>query len=399
MPDLSPPAPVGGPIAATVFLNFLCYFAIGIPLAVLPGHVLGLGYGPVIAGLTISIQYVATFLSRPHAGRISDTVGPKHITQWGLIGCTLSGLVLLASGFLSSLPILALAVLLASRLLLGFAESWVATGAITWAIGRTAPEHTAQVVSWNGIATYGGLALGAPLGVAINQTLGFSALGISMFALGLFGSVLAWKYPRVSVIAGDRLPFGNVFMRVLPCGMGLALGAVGFGALATFVTLFYASKGWSHPAWALSMFGFTFIATRLIFANAINRHGGFRVAIISTSVESLGLLMVWLAPAPLLSLLGAGLTGIGFALVFPALAVEAVRLVTPANRGAALGLYSVFVDVSLGITGPVVGLFVNGFGYPSVFLVAAIAALASTLLSITLYRQTKRGRHHPAGSS
>ena len=66
-------------IVAIAFFTFICYLAIGLPLAVLPGYVHGqLGYGSVLAGLAISVQYAATLLSRSHAGRMADTVGPKH---------------------------------------------------------------------------------------------------------------------------------------------------------------------------------------------------------------------------------------------------------------------------------------------------------------------------------
>ena len=62
-------------IVAIAFFTFICYLAIGLPLAVLPGYVHGqLGYGSVLAGLAISVQYAATLLSRSHAGRMADTV-------------------------------------------------------------------------------------------------------------------------------------------------------------------------------------------------------------------------------------------------------------------------------------------------------------------------------------
>ncbi|MDI4740344.1 hypothetical protein MJN54_34785, partial [Salmonella enterica subsp. enterica serovar Kentucky] len=42
--------------------------------------------------------------------------------------------------------------------------------------------------------------------------------------------------------------------------------------------------------------------------------------------------------------------------VFPALGVVAVKAVPPQNQGAALATYTVFMDMSLGVTGPLAGL-------------------------------------------
>jgi sugar phosphate permease len=113
-------------------------------------------------------------------------------------------------------------------------------------------------------------------------------------------------------------------------------------------------------------------------------------------VEALGLLLLWLAPNPNLALAGAALTGFGFSLVFPALGVEAVNLVPAASRGAAVGAYSLFIDLSLGITGPVAGLVASGFGFASIFLFAALASLGGLGLSIYLYKQAKVMREKPA---
>ncbi|ALL64256.1 putative Xanthine transporter,putative [Paraburkholderia caribensis MBA4] len=386
-------------IIPVVFFTFLCYLTIGIPLAVLPGYVHDdLGYSAVIAGLAISVQYFATLASRPLAGRSADTLGPKKTVTIGLIGCGVSGVLLLLAVLLGRWPTLSLGLLVLSRLVLGFGESLCGTGAILWGIGRVGTTNNARVISWNGIATYGALAIGAPLGVAIAHSVGFFALGAVVIVLAALGFYLARLIAAVPVVHGERMSYRSVFTRVLPHGIGLALGSAGFGSIATFITLFYAANHWPNAALSLTVFGTLFIGARLLFANTIKTYGGFRVAIASFSFECVGLLLLWLAPEPHVALAGAALTGFGFALVFPALGVEAVGLVPPASRGAALSAYSVFLDLSLGITGPLAGYIAGEFGYGSVFLFAAVAAAAAVALSTMLYLRNARTPNAPAAA-
>jgi MFS family permease len=378
-------------IFPVIFFTFICYLTIGIPLAVLPGYVHGdLGFSTVIAGLAISVQYLATLASRAIAGRSADTLGPKKTVSIGLIACGASGFGLLIAVMCGRWPLLSIALLVVSRLVLGFGESLCGTGAILWGIGRVGTTNNARVISWNGIATYGALAIGAPLGVVIAHSIGFAALGIAVIALAATGYALARLVAAVPVMHGERMSYRSVFMRVLPHGLGLALGSAGFGSIATFITLFYAARHWPNAALSLTLFGTMFIGARLLFANTIQTYGGFRVAIASFICEGVGLLLLWLAPVPHVALAGAALTGFGFALVFPALGVEAVGLVPPASRGAALSAYSVFLDLSLGITGPLAGYIAGAFGYGSVYLFAALASAAAVGLTVVLYQRSVR---------
>jgi MFS family permease len=386
-------------IIPVVFFTFLCYLTIGIPLAVLPGYVHDdLGYSAILAGAAISVQYLATLASRPLAGRSADTLGPKRTVSIGLLGCGASGVLLLLAVLCGRWPVVSLGLLVCSRLVLGFGESLCGTGAILWGIGRVGTSNNARVISWNGIATYGALAIGAPLGVAIAHSIGFAALGILVILLAALGFYLARPIAAVPIVHGERMSYRSVFTRVLPHGIGLALGSAGFGSIATFITLFYAARHWPNAALSLTVFGTLFIGARLLFANTIKAYGGFRVAIASFSLECAGLLMLWLAPEPHLALAGAALTGFGFALVFPALGVEAVGLVPPASRGAALSAYSVFLDLSLGITGPLAGYIAGEFGYAQVFLFAAVASALAVVLSTMMYLRYSRASNAPAAT-
>src|ERR1017187_1687783 len=128
-----PTAPTGNGsawhIITFVYFTFICYLSIGLPLAVLPAYVhLRMGYSAALAGLVISIQYMATLASRPWAGRISDRAGAKVSVLWGMTACTASGVLLVAAAALHLLPWLSIACLILSRLALGVGESLGSTG-------------------------------------------------------------------------------------------------------------------------------------------------------------------------------------------------------------------------------------------------------------------------------
>jgi MFS family permease len=379
-------------ILSVVIFNFVGYLTIGLPLAVLPPYLISKGYGPFLAGVAISLQYVATFLSRAPAGRLADAKGPKQAVLLGLAACGVSGLCLVSASWFESIPALSLTLLFASRLVLGVGESFVTMSAILWSIGLVGPKHTARVISWNGITTYTALAMGAPLGIFIQKGFGFAAIGWVIFLLGAVCFPLAWRKPGTAIVPGKPIPIHRVFGRVLPFGLGLALGSLGFGSIATFITLFFSERGWEHAALCLTAFGIFFVSIRLIFASAIDRFGGYRVSMLCFSVECVGLLLLWKASSMGMALVGASLTGIGFSLVFPALAVEAVARVSADNRGAALAMYSLFVDIALGSTGPLGGWVASQYGFPAVYLCAAAAAFSGLALAWGIYLSIRRER-------
>jgi len=378
-------------IVSFTYFTFVVYLSVGLPLAVLPPYVhLRMGFSAAMAGLVISIQYIATLASRPWAGRISDSAGAKVSVLWGMTGCSVSGALLVAAAALHGSPWLNFSVLILSRMALGIGESLGSTGATLWGINSAGPAYTAKVISFNGVSTYGAMALGAPLGVVLDQQWGLSSIGLLIMAVSLFSLVLASRKRPVTVLPGTHLPFRDVLMRVAPHGMGLALGGVGYSVLATFITLFYFSRHWNGAALCLTAFGLAFVAARLLLIQTINRFGGFPVAMASLAVESVGLLLLWRAPTPWMAFEAAALTGFGFSLVFPALGVEAVKRVTESNRGTALGVFTAFADVSFFLVGPLAGAVIGGFGYASVFLFALISVLIALGIVIVLQHAARR---------
>lgn len=379
-------------IIGYVYFTFVCYLAIGLPLAILPEYVhLRMGFSAALAGLVISIQYIATLLSRPWAGRICDEKGAKIAVQWGMAACTASGLLLMGAAALHRDPMwLSLATLFASRLVMGVGESLGSTGATIWGITSVGQQHTARIIGYNGVATYGALALGAPLGVVMERQFGLISIGLVTALLAAASLLLANRKAPVPVTPGEHLPFRDVLGRVTPHGMVLALGGVGYSVLATFVTLFYASRQWNGAALCLTAFGVAFMLVRMTLIKTISHYGGFVVGITSLLVESVGVLVLWRSVSPWMALGGAALTGFGFSLVFPAMGVEAVRHVPERSRGTALGVYTVFADVSFFLVGPLAGAVIGEYGYSSAFLFALVCVLAALGIVAVLAGREKR---------
>lgn len=380
------PNKISKSLVGYVILTFFGYTIIGLPLAVLPFFINKvLGYNTIIAGLVISLQYLTTFAMRGYSGNITDKKGPKPAVLISMGSFLLSGILLWIAYECKGIPHISLAILVITRLITGCGEGMIGASPINWAMLALGDQHTGTAISFNGIASYGGLAIGAPLGVYLEKFIGIEGVAIIIMAIAVTGYLVAHRKKAYrNEIIENRQPFMKVLAKVSPYGICLALGGLGFGTLSTFITLYYDYMHWTNGALCLTVFGATFILTRVVFSNAIKTYGGIKVSIASFAVEAIGLAILAYAPNVWLALLGAGITGCGFALVFPALGVEAVNLVSASNKGSALAGYGLFIDISLGITGPLVGAVGEHWGMDKIFPFSMFVVVIGLLLSIYL---------------
>jgi MFS family permease len=371
------------PIMTVVLVAFL---VIGLALPVLPLHVVhGLGLGAFVVGLVAGSQFAASLVSRIWAGHYSDRRGAKRGVVAGLLAAAASGLLYLLSLRFVESPITSVTILLLGRALLGGAESFIITGAVSWGLALVGPESAGRVIAWVGTAMFAALALGAPIGTALYAIGGFAAIALATILVPLATLLLLVRLPTVDPSRGASRPaFMSVAGAVWMPGLGAACSSIGLGAILAFGSLLFAQRGWS-PIWlAFTAYAVSLIAARILFGHLPDRLGGARVALVSVLIEAAGLALIWLAPAPLVAAAGAALAGFGYALVYPGLGVEAVRRAPPQSRGLVMGIYTAFLDVALGFGSPSLGLIAGWAGLGSVFLASALVVLCAAIVALVL---------------
>jgi MFS family permease len=98
------------------------------------------------------------------SGHYADGRGAKRAVVAGLLTAAVAGLLYLLSLRFTGAPWLSVTILLLGRALLGGAESFIITGAVSWGLALVGPESAGRVIAWVGMAMFAALALGAPLG-------------------------------------------------------------------------------------------------------------------------------------------------------------------------------------------------------------------------------------------
>jgi predicted MFS family arabinose efflux permease len=244
-----------------------------------------------------------------------------------------------------------------------------------------------KAMSWLGTSLYAAFAIGAPIGTSLYGRFGFSAVAIATVIIPLVTLVLIAPMPRVQppppAPAGLKKVLGVVW---LP-GTALALSGVGFSAIMTFAALLYSSRQWT-PAWlAFTALSVAFILGRAVLGHLPDKIGGIRVALVCIIIEAAGQGLIWYASNATVALIGVTVTGLGYSLVYPALGTQVVNAAPPQSRALALGAYTAFLDVSLGFSGPLLGLVATGRDISSVYAVSTVVVLGSAVLAFALMRR------------
>jgi MFS family permease len=286
--------------------------------------------------------------------------------------------------------------LVIARLVLGAGDGWVFTAGATWIVDLAPGSRRGQAIGIFGLSIWGGLAVGPVLGEALYSAGGYDLVWLFAAAAPLAGAAIARRVPdpHVPVAPAARHERGPLIPReVRRPGLALALANVGYGAVAGFLVLHLAKQDVGHGAAAFAAFAVAVVFARLALGRLPDRVGPQATATGAFLAETAGLVLIGAAQTWWVAGLGAVVMGLGFSLLFPSLALIVMDRTGEEGRGAAMGVFTAFFDVGVGLGAPLAGAVAALAGYPTAFYVAAGCAAAGALLG---FRRPSSHAHHDA---
>jgi len=208
--------------------------------------------------------------------------------------------------------------------------------------------------------------------------------------LPLTAALIAVRLPEAAAGRREPSPIALLPRAARRPGAALALANIGYAALAGFVVLDLDERGIGGGASVFTAFALAVFASRLALSRVPDRAGARATATAAGLIEALGLSVIALAHSLPAALIGAIVVGVGFSMLFPALALMVVGEVGEDRRGSAMGAFTAFFDIGVGLGGPLAGATASLAGYPAVFVLAAVAALGSAVLAAVPVRARVR---------
>jgi len=362
------PAGLGTRFWLVIVATFLGFLGIGTVLPQLAPHVRhDLGGSDQTVGFVIGIFSFVALAARFISGPLADRRGRKTAFVAGLVSCALAGTCYL-------LP-LGIAGLYIGRMLQGFGEACLYTGAAAWAVEVAGIHRSAQALGYVSCGIWGGISAGPLVGAwlgSFHRAAGMQVL--AALAACVFLSRLTEDYqPALHTPKRSWLPLHML-------GPGIAIGAVNvqYPVVTGFLILHLANHGNSGPA-AFSAYALMILLTRFFLgglpdriAPSITFYGGI-------ACMTVGLLAIAAGPAPFWAVVSAAVLGFGMSFPWASVASSVVRRTSADTRGSALGVLTAFYDLFVGVSSFGAGALASKYGYQAAFVLAAFALVVAAI--------------------
>jgi MFS family permease len=356
--------------------NFLQGVSVNLHLH-LPGFLKSLGANEMEIGTIFSLMAVAAIAVRPLVGRGMDTWGRRVM----MLGGGIANVVVLAL-YLTVHEIGPWVYLV--RIGHGITEATLFTAFFTHAADLVPAERRTEGIALFGVSGLISISIGALLGDLILSHGSYTALFATSATLAAVSLLL-------SLPLHDRRPGGRAepsrgFFAALVQKDLLPVWFVG-GVFATASTPYFTflktlvmklqtgSVGGFFTAFTVAA-----LVLRLFFGWVPDRLGKKRVLLPGLGLVVIGLVVLAFSSRSIEILAAGFLCGLGHGFSFPILISLMVDRARPAERGAAMSIFTALFDAGLLLGGPAFGALIHYAGYGIMFTSAAAMLACGTVV-------------------
>jgi len=379
-------------------ISFGSYSASYMRLPVVPLYARTLNITTAQIGIINSAFFLMAGLLSLPSGMLSDRVGCKRVSAFGLVMLMLSSFLLCFSKTFSQLTFI--------YLLFGVGIAAFGPTMMSYVADISPPTHLGRSYGWYTTALFGGMSVGPAIGGIVAQEFGFIRVflisGILIFVnfwiLVLFfpsSSSLDNRQRKAVVV---KTLFKN--RALIACWLTALGGCFGLGMFITFIPLHAQNQGLS-----VGQIGLIFSAQAI--SNALSR---IPFGYLSDRIGRRSLLVVigFMGVAAAMSgfgisqtighfILFAVMVGAGFGLAFTSVGALIAEVVPSEARGFAMGGYNTCIYFGMMLSSAIMGTVSQTIGFKKAFFIVSSEVLLLVGVFYFLIRDFKKKYITPNG--
>lgn len=348
--------------------TFLGFVGIGTVLPALGPHVKhDLQASDEVVGWVIGIFSFVALLSRFFSGPLADRRGRKITFLTGLVSCGCAGAAYMVP--------MGLASAYGGRMLQGFGEACLYTGAAAWAVEVAGTHRSGQALGYVSSGIWGGISVGPVIGHWLGTFLNAATFQL-VAAVAAFGLALLVREDFQPHRHQDRRRV--VSSSLLVSGLAIGFVNIHYPVITGFLILFLAQHGGSGPT-AFSTYAVVILVSRFFLGGLPDRLHPAITFYVGLAVMATGLLLLAAGPRPIFAIGAAGLLGFGFSFPWSSVASTVLRRTPAQSHGSVVGVLSAFYDLFVGAGSLLAGSIAERHGYSAAFIMAAVALAGAAI--------------------
>jgi len=360
--------------------NFFVFLGFQMTLPTIPLFVKELGATDQFVGIIVGIFTFSALLLRPYAGHALESKGRQFVYMFGLAIFVLS---VGSFAFITSI-----AMLIIMRIVQGVGWGFSTTAGGTIATDLIPPKRRGEGMGYFGLSGNLALALGPSLGLTLVGVISFTQLFLISAACGLVAFLLSSKIRYKKVVQPEHrtatVRFDIFEKTAIQPSLLLFFITFTFGGIATFLPLHALEQGVAGIESYFLVYAIFLMISRTFAGRIYDKKGHIYVFLPGTIlIFTAMLLLAWL-PSITVLLIAAGLYGLGFGSVQPALQAWAVDKAPGNRKGMANATFFSFFDLGIGIGAIIFGQLAFMYNYAIIYIVSAGSVTLSMLVYIYL---------------